>query len=85
MDTLFQQYPAVLPIFIFFRPDCGCDTGTIRIILLSRGWKNLAPIIGFFEVFIWVVAINQPVRNMSNVMCYLAYASGFAVGNCLGM
>jgi uncharacterized protein YebE (UPF0316 family) len=57
----------------------------MRIIFLSRGKRYLAPILGFFEVFIWIVAVSQLVRNLSTFGGFLAYAAGFAAGNFLGM
>jgi uncharacterized protein YebE (UPF0316 family) len=37
------------------------------------------------EVFIWVVAISQLVRNLTHFSSYLAYAAGFAAGNYIGL
>jgi len=85
METLFQTYPVALPIFIFFARILDVTLGTLRIISLSRGWKRLAPVLGFVEVFIWVVAISQLVRNLTHFSSYLAYAAGFAAGNYIGM
>ncbi len=85
METLFQTYPIALPVFIFFARILDVTLGTMRIILLSRGWKRLAPLLGFVEVFIWVVAISQLVRNLTHFSSYLAYAAGFAAGNYVGM
>ena len=85
METLFQTYPIALPIFIFLARILDVTLGTMRIISLSRGWKRLAPLLGFVEVFIWVVAISQLVRNLTHFSSYLAYAAGFAAGNYVGM
>lgn len=85
METLFQSSPWALPLFIFFARIADVSLGTLRIIALSRGWKKLAPLLGFVEVFIWVVAISQLVRNLTHFSSYLAYAAGFATGNYLGL
>jgi uncharacterized protein YebE (UPF0316 family) len=85
METLFQTYPIALPVFIFLARILDVTLGTMRIISLSRGWKRLAPLLGFVEVFIWVVAISQLVRNLTHFSSYLAYAAGFAAGNYIGM
>ena len=85
METLFQTYPIALPVFIFFARILDVTLGTMRIISLSRGWKRLAPLLGFVEVFIWVVAISQLVRNLTHFSSYFAYAAGFAAGNYIGM
>lgn len=40
---------------------------------------------GFFEILIWLLAIGQIMTNLSNPMCYIAYAGGFAIGNYVGI
>jgi uncharacterized protein YebE (UPF0316 family) len=42
-------------------------------------------LLGFFEVLIWLLAIEQIFRNLNNFACYIAYAGGFALGNYIGM
>ena len=75
----------VLPILIFFARVTDVTLGTLRIIFISRGKRNVAPVLGFFEVLIWIVAIGQIVQNLTSVTSYLAYAAGFATGNFVGM
>jgi len=36
-------------------------------------------------VLIWLVAITQIFKNLSNPVCYVAYAGGFAMGNLIGI
>jgi uncharacterized protein YebE (UPF0316 family) len=59
--------------------------GTTRIISISRGKQSLAPLLGFVEAFIWITVVSQIVSSAYNVLAYLAYAAGFAVGNYVGM
>lgn len=75
----------VLPGLIFLSRILDVTIGTIRIIFVSKGKKFLAPMFGFFEVIIWLVAISQIMKNLSNVACYLAYGAGFATGNFVGI
>lgn len=75
----------LLPALIFFARICDVTIGTMRIIFVSRGAKILAPVLGFFEVLIWLVAIGKVMQNLDNAMCYLAYAGGFATGNFVGI
>ncbi len=75
----------ILPIIIFFARISDVTIGTIRIILVSRGKRNVAPFLGFFEVLIWIVVIGQLVQNLGSVTSYLGYAAGFAAGNFIGM
>ncbi|HOQ37714.1 MAG TPA: DUF2179 domain-containing protein [Acetivibrio sp.] len=75
----------VLPILIFLSRIIDVTLGTIRIIFVSRGKKYLAPLLGFFEVMVWVMAISQIMQNLNNFVCYFAYAAGFATGNYVGI
>ena len=75
----------VLPVLIFCSRICDVSLGTIRIIFLSRGSKFLAPLLGYFEVMIWLVVITQVLRNITNAVTFVAYAAGFAMGNFVGM
>lgn len=75
----------VLPLLIFCARVCDVTLGTLRIIFVSRGKRSLAPVLGFFEVSIWLMAISQIMQNLSNVACLLGYAGGFAMGNFVGI
>lgn len=58
---------------------------TLRIIFMTKGLRRLAPVIGFFEILIWIIAITRIMQNLNNWICYVAYAGGFATGNYVGM
>ncbi len=75
----------LLPFLIFLSRVFDVSLGTLRIIFVNRGMKFVAPIIGFFEVFIWLVVIGQIMQNLTNVVNYIAYAGGFAMGNFVGI
>ena len=76
----------IMPILIFLARITDVRLGTIRVISIARGKKYLAPIIGFFEVTIWLVAIRQIMTSTSdNPIWLIAYAAGFAAGTFLGI
>jgi len=75
----------VLPFLIFIARVIDVSMGTVRVIFVSRGLKYLAPLVGFFEILIWLLAIGQIMKNLSNPACYIAYAGGFAMGNFVGI
>jgi uncharacterized protein YebE (UPF0316 family) len=87
MDT--TQYEAfmwiILPLLIFFARLTDVSLGTLRVIFISKGLKYVAPIVGFFEVIIWLIAIGQVMNNITNVFSYIAYGGGFAAGTFIGM
>ena len=59
--------------------------GTLRIIFIARGRRKLAPLLGFFEVLIWIVVVSQVIQNLHSPLAFIAYAAGFATGNYVGM
>ena len=83
-DSTFFAY-VVLPFLIFIARILDVSIGTIRIVMVSKGQKVWAPILGFFEVLIWLIAISRIFQNLDNWMNYVAYAGGFATGNYIGL
>lgn len=75
----------VIPLLIFCARIVDVTVGTARVVFVSRGYRLLAACAGFVEVLIWLLAIGQIMKNLSNPMCYIAYASGFALGNYIGI
>jgi uncharacterized protein YebE (UPF0316 family) len=75
----------ILPGVIILARVCDVTIGTMRIIVLSRGHKYLAPLLGFFEVLIWITVTAKIMQNLHNPLCYFAYATGFATGNLVGI
>jgi uncharacterized protein YebE (UPF0316 family) len=74
-----------LPALVFVAELCVVTLSTLRIIFIARGKKLLAPVVGFFEVAIWLFAIGQVMQNLNDVSCFLGFAGGFTLGNYLGM
>ncbi len=75
----------LLPGLIFFARILDQSIGTMRLIFLSKGMKSIAPVLGFFEVIIWLLAIGQIMQHLDNWLCYIAYGAGFAMGNFIGI
>src|SRR5690554_1789371 len=82
-STLFAYI--ILPLLIFFSRILDVTIGTIRIVMVSKGQKLWAPLLGFFEILIWLLAISRIFQNLDNWVNYIAYAGGFAVGNYIGL
>lgn len=75
----------IMPLLIFFARVTDVSINTLRIMFMLNGKKKIAPILGFFEALIWLLAIGQIFQNINNPMSYLAYAGGFAMGTFVGM
>jgi uncharacterized protein YebE (UPF0316 family) len=75
----------ILPLLIFVARVADVSLGTLRIVFISQGRKNLAPLIGFLEILIWLLAIGQIFSDLTNILYYIAFAGGFALGNYVGL
>lgn len=79
-----QEINWSLPFLVFFARILDVTLGTLRIIFLGKGKRLLPPLLGFVEVFIWIVVVSHLVNSVSNLAGYLAYAAGFATGTYVG-
>lgn len=75
----------ILPIVIFFARIADVSLGTLRITMVSRGYKIESAILGFFEVLIWVIVVAQLLTNLNDWVNYIAYAAGFSAGTFIGL
>lgn len=75
----------IIPALIMLARIADVTIGTVRIIVVAKGDKYLAPILGFFEVLIWVLTIGLIMANLNNWLAYIFYALGFAIGNYIGI
>ncbi|MFY9980955.1 MAG: DUF5698 domain-containing protein [Methanoregula sp.] len=75
----------LLPALIFCAQIANVCMETLRIVFLSKGIKYLAPVIAFFEIIIWLLAIVGVMSNLSNPANFIAYAFGFALGTYVGL
>lgn len=75
----------LLPVLIFLARITDVSINTIRIIYVLGGRRFTATMLGFFESFIWLMAIRQIFEHLDNWICYIAYPAGFALGIFIGM
>ena len=76
---------AILPLLIFCARIFDVSLGTLRVIFITRGMRVFAAYVAFFEILIWLLAIGQIMKNLTNVACYVAYAGGFSMGTFVGI
>jgi uncharacterized protein YebE (UPF0316 family) len=83
-----------MPIVIVLARVTDVSLGTLRIMLVSKGHKKIAPIISFFESLIWILVAGQIIKNISmdlsnidplDFVPMVAYALGYALGTYIGM
>lgn len=71
-------------LFIFFARITDVSMGTIRMIMLVKGQRRIAALIGFFEVMIYLVVLGKVVGNINKPILIIAYCLGYASGNFVG-
>lgn len=75
----------LLPLMIFSARILDVSIGTMRIVMVAKGQKFWAPVLGFFEVLIWIITMTKVIQNLDNWMAYVGYSGGFAIGNWVGL
>lgn len=75
----------ILPAIIFLSRLTDVSLGTLRHVFISKGYRKIVPFLGFVEVLIWIIVVAQVMQNLSNWVCYIAYAGGFATGTYVGL
>jgi uncharacterized protein YebE (UPF0316 family) len=75
----------VLPLLIFTARTCDVTLATLRNVFIARNIRKIVPILGFFEVLIWLVAVSQTIKGLNNFMCYIGFAGGYSMGIYVGL
>lgn len=83
MDALFALPYG--PFVIFAMRVVDVSLGTVRVIVMMRGHRELAAVIGFLEVLVWVVAAGHALQYLGSPYHLVAYAGGFAAGTYVGV
>jgi len=71
-------------LFIFFARVIDVSLGTIRFIMVIRGNKVPAAIIGFFEILVYTLALGLVVGSLNDPIKLLVFCAGFALGVLVG-
>lgn len=79
-----EQHTLLLVLFIVFARIIDVSLGTVRTICVVRGLRKTAAVLGFFEVLVWIVAVSGVLVEITTIKA-LAFATGFAIGNAVGI
>lgn len=75
----------ILCLKVFFVRILDVSLGTVRTILLVKGKKMVASVVGFIEISIWFAVVKEALTTTeSNIWIIIAYAGGFSVGTLVG-
>ena len=80
-----DEVPFLLPVAIMFLRIIDVSLGTVRLIMVFRGRRITAAVLGFFEVIIWLTAITGIISHITDWVNVIFYGLGFALGNVVGM
>ncbi len=73
------------PVVIFSLRIVDVSLATLRMLLSVRGQRLMVPLIGFFEVLLWLFAAGNAIRYLDSGLHVLGYAGGFAAGTVVGL
>jgi len=85
MEDLFTFSPLLGAGLIFLLRVSDMTLDTLRVLVVMRGRKGTAWVLGFFQSLIFVIAITSVLSNLDNPLNIVGYAAGFATGNVVGM
>lgn len=78
MDLLLQA------LFVFSARIIDVSMGTLRTILLVKGQRKIAAMLGFFEVMIYLIVLKKVVGSIDQPILIVVYCLGYATGNMVG-
>ncbi len=83
IDWISQHDLFFIPFIILARI-VDVSLGTMRTIIVVRGYRVVAATIGFIEIVVWVVAVSGVLRDPT-LPRVIAYGLGFGLGNMVGI
>lgn len=72
-------------LLIFALRTLDVTLATLRMLMVLRGRKTQAWILGFLQAIVFILAIGAILADLNNLLNMAGYAAGFATGNVLGM
>ena len=77
--------PWIFALVIFFLRVLNIGLDTVRMLTLVRGLRGLTWVLGFFQTIVFVLALGSVINDLDNPLNILAYSTGYATGNVIGM
>ena len=85
ISNFFTSVPLWELSLIFFSKIIEVSIGTMRVILISKGYRKPGAILGFFEVLLWVFVASTVINGMLETpLKGIIYALGFSIGVYIG-
>jgi uncharacterized protein YebE (UPF0316 family) len=77
--------PLGIALIVMLLRATDVSLATLKTIFVIEGRNGLAPVLGFFEALIYVVAATLVFRDHGNPFTIVGFAAGFSLGTALGM
>ncbi len=85
ITNFLTQVPLWELALIFFAKIIEVTIGTMRIILISKGYRKPGTFLAIFEIFLWVFIASRVIMGISEApMKGIMYSFGFAAGVYIG-
>lgn len=85
MEFILTNETLLVALGIFVARLINQSIDTIRFMMMLRGRKGIAWVLGVAETAIFVVTLSAVFSDLQNILYIVAYSTGFATGNTLGM
>ncbi|MCH7479770.1 MAG: hypothetical protein IIC79_00095 [Chloroflexi bacterium] len=85
MEFVFSSQAWLWAGLIFVLRVANMSLDTVRVMMVMRGRRLAAWILGFIQTVIYVGVLTTVIQDLTNVLNLVAYAGGFATGNVVGM
>ncbi len=85
MELVFSSQAWMWAGLIFVLRVANMSLDTVRVMMVMRGRRLAAWILGFIQTVIYVGVLTTVIQDLTNVLNLVAYAGGFATGNVVGM
>ena len=85
MELVFSSQAWLWAGLIFVLRVANMSLDTVRVMMVMRGRRLAAWILGFIQTVIYVGVLTTVIQDLTNVLNLVAYAGGFATGNVVGM
>lgn len=85
MEFVVTNETILIALGIFVARLANQAIDTLRFMMMIRGRKLVAWILGFLETAIFLLTLSAVFSDLTNILLIVAYSAGFATGNILGM
>lgn len=85
IEALLSSNVWVGALLIFAMRVANMSLDTIRVMMVVRGRKGWAWVLGFIQTVILIYVLSTVIQQVDNLLNIVAYAGGFATGNVVGM